>query len=107
MVRNRELEGRLSNIITHQSNTRKDLISGIYQPTAEGDDVAAMEKKLSKWCFLLKMLSVNSVKLGSLKIHWTSISLAHWKKPLPKVILVTWKLKHLKRCKLHAMTRFK
>ena len=44
VARNRELEGRLSDLITHQSETRKDLISGIYQPTVEGDHVAAMEK---------------------------------------------------------------
>ena len=44
VARNRKLEGRLSDLITHQSETRKDLISGIFQPTAEGDHVAHMEK---------------------------------------------------------------
>ena len=44
IARNRELEGRLADIITHQSDTRNDLMSGIFQPKAEGDHVAHMEK---------------------------------------------------------------
>lgn len=44
IARNRELEGRLADLITHQSDTRDDLISGIFKPSAEGDHVAHMER---------------------------------------------------------------
>jgi acyl-CoA dehydrogenase len=44
IARDRKLEGRLADLITHASETRDQLISGIYQPTAEGDHVAHMEK---------------------------------------------------------------
>jgi acyl-CoA dehydrogenase len=44
IARNRKLESRLADLITHQSDTRDDLISGIFQPTAEGDHVAHMER---------------------------------------------------------------
>lgn len=44
IARDRKLEGRLSDLITHASEARDQLIDGIFQPTAEGDHVAHMEK---------------------------------------------------------------
>ena len=44
IARDRKLEGRLADLITHNSDIRNQLIEGIYKPIAEGDHVAHMEK---------------------------------------------------------------
>ncbi len=48
IARDRRLDGRLADLITHNSETRDQLISGIYRPTAEGDAVASMERTFQK-----------------------------------------------------------
>jgi acyl-CoA dehydrogenase len=48
IARDRKLEGRLADLITHVSETRDQLIDGIYEPTADGDHVAHMEKTFHK-----------------------------------------------------------
>lgn len=40
VTRNRERDGRLSDLITHDSGVRRDLIRGIFQPQDESDHVA-------------------------------------------------------------------
>lgn len=48
VARNRKLEGRLAELISNESSTRSDLISGIYQPSDTQDHVAFTQEAFHK-----------------------------------------------------------